>query len=462
MSPIGGVMAAIHAATANKKVAAPKYSISGNVGVAGATIALGDKSAVSGADGTYTIEDIPAGMSGALTPTLAGYQFTPATISITAMTVNLTGKDYVSLKALLFETLTGSGALTSHTPDIVPVGSAWSVKHGTFGSLFGGKLSYTTGTYGVAIIDVGVADFELIGTMKMTGGNTCFVMRSDADGLARVTIDMSYSNGKINLFHYSNFTTVDVNLLSSNIYGTGSAYGWPTIQNNEEHTLRVLACGPDWHMYFDGTPLSWAINAALLTGNQVGFGVVNSPGADSWNQLAIYPSTGWKKVSIIGDSISAPTNLATWVYYWSLLSNNGKIHIQNNNAVAGYSVGTNMAGAATAASDDGQDETIILLGTNDGNADFTATYEAQLEALWAATSKPIICLGPLDKTTDAYAANERTRVQNAVATAVAAGVNATYVNTAGWITPATDCSEGLHPNATGKIKVANALYALLG
>jgi hypothetical protein len=75
------------------------YTISGLVtdgvnNIEGATVALGAYSAVTAANGTYTISDIPAGTSGTLTATKTGYIFTG--ISISAMTENLAGQNFVS------------------------------------------------------------------------------------------------------------------------------------------------------------------------------------------------------------------------------------------------------------------------------------------------------------------------------------------------------------------------------
>lgn len=64
-------------------------------GIAGATVALGVYSAVTQADGTYSITGIPAGTSGNLTVTKIGYLFTP--ISISAMTGNLVSQDFICL-----------------------------------------------------------------------------------------------------------------------------------------------------------------------------------------------------------------------------------------------------------------------------------------------------------------------------------------------------------------------------
>ncbi len=100
MSPYGGILPAVHAAgMGSGKGAAVTYSLSGQVtdgasGVDGVTVTLGAYSAVSAADGTFSITGIAAGASGSLTPTKTNFTFTPATIAISSMSANLTGKDF--------------------------------------------------------------------------------------------------------------------------------------------------------------------------------------------------------------------------------------------------------------------------------------------------------------------------------------------------------------------------------
>lgn len=81
--------------------AVPLYTITGTVydsdgttAVQSATVALGALSATSAADGTYTISDVPAGTSGSMTCTKAGYIWTAITVS--AMSGNLTGQNYTN------------------------------------------------------------------------------------------------------------------------------------------------------------------------------------------------------------------------------------------------------------------------------------------------------------------------------------------------------------------------------
>jgi hypothetical protein len=68
------------------------YDADGSTAVAGATVALGALSAVSAANGTYTITSVPAGTSGSMTCTKAGYSW--AAISVAAMSGNLAAQNY--------------------------------------------------------------------------------------------------------------------------------------------------------------------------------------------------------------------------------------------------------------------------------------------------------------------------------------------------------------------------------
>ena len=63
------------------------YSISGTVtlngaGVAGATVSDGTRTATTGADGTYTIANVPDGITYTVTPSKSGYTFAPANLSL--------------------------------------------------------------------------------------------------------------------------------------------------------------------------------------------------------------------------------------------------------------------------------------------------------------------------------------------------------------------------------------------
>ena len=64
--------------------------------LAGVTVTLGTHSAVTSSTGAYTIRNVPAGTSGALTPSLAGKTFTPTTITITNVQADVHGQNFVA------------------------------------------------------------------------------------------------------------------------------------------------------------------------------------------------------------------------------------------------------------------------------------------------------------------------------------------------------------------------------
>ena len=90
------------------------YTISGKVtstsgGLAGVTVALNGYSALTGADGKYTISSVPYGTAGDLTPSKTGYSFSPNKTNIASLFGNLTNKDF----AATLNTYAVSGKITS-------------------------------------------------------------------------------------------------------------------------------------------------------------------------------------------------------------------------------------------------------------------------------------------------------------------------------------------------------------
>lgn len=86
VTPAGGV--------ALYTISGTVYDSNGTTPIASAVVALGALSANSGVDGTFTIADVPAGTTGSLTCTKAGYSWTAKTIA--AMSGDLTGQNYTN------------------------------------------------------------------------------------------------------------------------------------------------------------------------------------------------------------------------------------------------------------------------------------------------------------------------------------------------------------------------------
>jgi hypothetical protein len=80
--------------TVSYSISGTVYDADGSTPVEGATVALGALSAVSAANGTYTINSIPPGTSGSMTCTKAGYSWVATSVS--AMSGSLTGQNYTN------------------------------------------------------------------------------------------------------------------------------------------------------------------------------------------------------------------------------------------------------------------------------------------------------------------------------------------------------------------------------
>lgn len=114
---------------------------------------------------------------------------------------------------------------------------------------------------------------------------------------------------------------------------------------------------------------------------------------------------------------------------------------------------------------------VVLYGVNDaanvgGSIDaaaFQTSAETMLTSLAATGPTKIYVLGILN-TTNATATTNRTAYNTALSdAATAVGSPCQYISTDGWITPAgADCSDGLHPTATGYDKIKTAFLASLG
>jgi len=93
-SPVSLVVTVGPNATGKNFTAILGYSISGNVGVEGATVTAGGETTTSDAGGNYTISGLVAS-SYAVTPTKSGYSFTPGSLVVT-VGPNATNKDFTA------------------------------------------------------------------------------------------------------------------------------------------------------------------------------------------------------------------------------------------------------------------------------------------------------------------------------------------------------------------------------
>lgn len=89
-------------AAQNFTASAITYSISGNVGIAGATLSYNDggvQIATADGSGNYTFT-VPYSWSGTVTPAMTGHTFLPANIVYTNVLANLTAQNYIALVSI--------------------------------------------------------------------------------------------------------------------------------------------------------------------------------------------------------------------------------------------------------------------------------------------------------------------------------------------------------------------------
>jgi lysophospholipase L1-like esterase len=135
-----------------------------------------------------------------------------------------------------------------------------------------------------------------------------------------------------------------------------------------------------------------------------------------------------------------------------------------NHAVSGAWITTQAGGSdmdeqTVAAENDNADVIFILLGTNGDTYVIQAEYEENLEEL--KTSNPNAVIYGIGILPRADPTDNGRSTKNPLIEAACSSAGVTYWNTDGWIDPATDTTDGLHPTEAGQIKIANEILARL-
>jgi len=151
-APISGSITSVTttALTASLSLSAPTNNvfalgsvssiISGNAGVAGATLSYFDgtaKTVTSAANGTYSIY-VPGGWSGTITPSLQYYNFTPVSLNFTSVAGNVTLQNFTAVSLFTDFRSTGPGSWSdpltwegwdgaAWVPSSVPTGAAGTI-----------------------------------------------------------------------------------------------------------------------------------------------------------------------------------------------------------------------------------------------------------------------------------------------------------------------------------------------
>jgi lysophospholipase L1-like esterase len=359
----------------------------------------------------------------------------------------------------VYDTFTGDGALTSHTPDIAPVGSSWAILNGTFGNLASGRLPYTTGSNGLALINAGVADCEVSALCRAPYSSLDF--RSNADGTNRYRMMAETPQNRIALEQYTALGTYT----SRGNSGTGSV----PMTDGADYLFTAYCYGSLIRLFVDGVYVHDRYSTDYAANTYYGVGAWGR----SWDDFTVRRSATWKQVLVFGDSISMMTDDQNAVFtysagigaMWPARFGGGYNSARtwaHSHAIGGAHIyggveGKNWIDQIPAAIGDPADVILVAFGANDASTlpDVTAQYTARLQEVKAGwPGVPIYCMGVLASTVTEYANAENRATMNAKISAACSAEGATFTDCEGWIIPATDTYDGLHPNAAGNAKIA--------
>ena len=353
------------------------------------------------------------------------------------------------MTAILQDTFTGTGAIGDHTPDIVPVGSSWVVRKNAVGVLSGGRLLSNSNTDTVVNINAGIANWEMEARMNSgSQGQVCVYGRSNEGGTTKIALALSRVDGKV--------------------YFNTAAYGTDLVAANTDYWVRWYCFGSRHIVWISTDRETWTLVCNVfitdrLTDTYVGLGAVTLTTTGNWDEMEVSPTTTWPRLLGLGDSTIADTSIG---WFKQLCDTYAPREWDKNRGHSGDSITDNLPGQVTLAASDNADKIFIMMGRNSGGgtpATDETVLAAQLSQLHTDHPNAVIyqlCLLESDPPYGTYAA-EKAAIQSAVATAQAAGVPVTFWDTAGWIDPATDTSDGIHPTEAGYTKIKNEVLALL-
>jgi hypothetical protein len=178
----------------------------GGAGLANVVVSLGAYTGTTAADGTYTLANVPAGTSGNLTPSLAGYAFSPSSVHIASLASSLSDQNFTAHDTFNISgkvTLNGNGlvgvkvSLGSYQA-LTTVDGTYTISgvpYGTSGSLTSSKLDFAFTPSAITITnltaDTAGRDFTAEPAFSISGKVT---IGTPPTGLAGVTVALgSYS-----------------------------------------------------------------------------------------------------------------------------------------------------------------------------------------------------------------------------------------------------------------------------
>jgi hypothetical protein len=345
-------------------------NISGNVGIAGATLSWTDGSAkttTADGSGNYSFT-VSYHFTGAVTPSLTGYTFSPASKSYTNISADQTNQNYTALV-----TISGNagvpGATLSWTDGTAKTATAdgsgnysFTVSYNFSGTVTPSLAGYlftpasktytnltanqTSQNYTALVTISGNAGIAGV-TLSWTDGSA---KTTTADGSGNYSFTVSYNWSGTVTPSLTGFTFNPVNRTYTNIV---------TNQTNQNYTALVTISG---NAGVPGATLSWTDGSAKTT---------TADGSGNYSFAVTYNFTGTVTPSLTGYSFSPVNNS-----YTNLISNQSN---QNYTALVTIS-GNAGVPSATLSWTDGTAKTTAADGS--GNYSFTVSYN------WSGTVTP--------------------------------------------------------------------------
>jgi hypothetical protein len=360
------------------------YTISGNVGVAGVLLNYDNGSSMtsfSDGNGNFAIT-IPAGWSGTIIPSLAGYTFSPSNLSYTNVFVNETGQDFTATAHNF--TISGnvgiSGATVSYTGIGLPSGITFTDSNGNYSivvpnsaqqisvnpSMTGYTFSPTKRTYSSITNNQGGQDFSPNIVMLTVSGRVVVAGATISyfDGsLKSVTSD---SSGNFSLQVPYNWSGTLTPSLTGYRFDP-SAYIITNIHNDQSN------------IFFSPTAIKY------ITGN-TGLPGVTLSYTDTYTRNAVSDGNGNYTLSVsVGWSGSITPTLTGYTFSPNLINYNNVQSDQSNQNYTPIPITYTISGntgidGVTLGYSDGSNKTVV--SDENGNYSLTVSYN------WSGTVTP--------------------------------------------------------------------------
>lgn len=203
--------------------AVPNPEISGNVGVAGATITYTGGTTTSDSNGDYTFT-VATGWTGTITPSLTDYTFAPASISLSNVTTNQTNQDFVESTSI---TVSGNAGVADAT--ITYTG-------GTTTSDSNGDYTFTVTSRWSGSITPTKSGYSFTPTSRSLSSILSDQMSQDFVAAADVTISGNAGVAGATITYTGGRTTSD----ASGNYAFTVASGWSGVITPSKSTYRFV------------------------------------------------------------------------------------------------------------------------------------------------------------------------------------------------------------------------------